>query len=355
MTKAEMTPRERILAAVHHEPTDRVPTDYWGVEEITQKLMVRCGVAHTMDLYDTMGIDKIIGVGAPLLSGQEDVWHITWRRVPLPGGMGWYDEPAAHPLADCDTIDSIEAHYTWPTTELFNYSAVRAQCKMIRQRGYAVEAGYISLTYIYELIRGTEQMLLDFAADPALAEHILMRINGFASEHARRLLEAADGLADFTQVTDDLGGQHGLILSPKMIDRYLGRYYEANIAAANAYGAVVFHHDDGAITPALDWIVEKGCRVLNPLQWHLPGWDLHALKRDYGQKLCFHGGIDNQHVLPFGSTEDVKAEVRACMDALYADRTGFILAPCHNAQAITPVENLMTLYAYAREYSAVTR
>lgn len=72
--------------------------------------------------------------------------------------------------------------------------------------------------------------------------------------------------------------------------------------------------------------------------------DLMVLKDNFGDRLCFHGGIDNQQVLPFGTVQDVEAEVRTCIEVLSRDRTGYILAPCHNVQAITPVENVVAMY-----------
>ena len=119
-----------------------------------------------------------------------------------------------------------------------------------------------------------------------------------------------------------------------------------------SYGAKVFHHDDGAMTDLIPWLLDKGMDILNPLQWHLPGWDLAQLKQKYGNEICFHGGIDNQLVLPFQGVAEVKKEVEDCINALYApNRTGYILAPCHNCQAFTPIENIITMYSHAREYS----
>jgi len=284
-------------------------------------------------------------------SGRNGEWDIEMQKIPLPDGSGYYDEPVSHPIGRYETIDEIEANYEWPTTDMFDYTKVKEQCAYYHSQGYAVEGGYISLTYFYEIVRGTEQMLMDFAADEKLAEYVLFKLNEFASAHVRKILEAADGLIDITQVTDDFGSQQGLMMSPEMIEHYLGKYYDENVAVAKSFGCKVFHHDDGAIQSFVPWIVEKGCEILNPLQWHLPGWDLNKLKADYGDKLCFHGGIDNQDVLAFRGPEEVKAEVRACIDALYTDKTGYILAPCHNIQAFTPIENILTMYEYAKDYS----
>ena len=346
--KNEMTSRERVLAAISHRPTDRLPVDYWGVPEITAKLMRLFGASDMLGLAKAMDIDKIMGAGPALKPGRANMWNVEMQRIPLPGGSGYYDEPVRFPIGGFETISEIEANYEWPTTDMYDYSDIRRQCRLYRDAGFAVECGYISMTYFYLTIRGTEQMLLDFAADEELADYILYKIGEFASAHTRRILEAADGLCDMTQVTDDFGAQAGLLMSEAMIERYVGKYYDANCALADEFGVKIFHHDDGAVASLIPWIAAKGCHILNPLQWKLLGWDLAAIKKDYGDRLCFHGGVDNQYVLPFGSEEDVRAEVRACVDALYGDRTGYILPPCHNIQAITPVENILTMYDCAR-------
>ena len=351
MKKPEMTSRERVLAAIKFEPTDRIPLDYWGVGEFTDKLMKYFNVSDMLDLAEVMDIDLIAGVGPSMIKkDRRGDWDIEEKVVLLPDGSGVYHEPVCFPIGDYDTIDEIEANYEWPTTEMFDYSNIKNDCKKIRDRGFAVQSGYISLTYFYSIIRGIEQMLADFAGDPELADYILFKINEFASAHTRKILEAGDGFIDISQVTDDFGSQHSLLMSPKMIKRYFEKYYDSNVAMVKEFGAYVFHHDDGAVMELVPWLIEKGCEILNPLQWHLPGWDLVKLKAEYGSKLCFHGGIDNQFVLPFGTVEDVKKEVRTCIEILYNNNTGYILAPCHNVQANTPLENVLTMYDFAKEY-----
>ena len=340
--KRQMTPRERVLASIRRQPVDRLPTDYWGVPEITQKLFAHTGARDMPGLAKALDMDKIMSVDARLVAERRNMWDIPMKRVPLPGGYGTYDEPLFHPIGHCGTIAEVEACYAFPTTDMFDYSGIAEECR--RFSGYAIEGGYISLTYFYEIIRGTENMCMDMVAEPELCAFIFERIQDFACAHARKILEAADGMIDITQVTDDFGTQSGLMFSPEMTERYLGAYYRKNIAMAKSFGAHVFHHDDGAMVAMLPWLAGLGIEVLNPLQWHLPGWDLAELKRTYGGRLCFHGGVDNQWILPFGTEEDVRNEVRACAEALFADRTGFIVAPCHNAQAMTPVQNLLALY-----------
>jgi len=346
---SEMTRKERVIAAFNIEPVDRAPTDFWGVPEITQKLMDHLGAKDDIELADKLGIDKIMVVEPPLITGRQNMWDVTYKKVPLGGGFGFYDEPKFFPIGHCKTIDEIESVYEWPRPDMYDYSAIGEQCE--RYKDFVIEGGYTALTYHYTIIRGIEQMMIDFACDPELAKYILMKIQEFCLEHSRRILEAGNGRIDYTQMTDDLGCQTGLMMSPEMIDEYLRDYYDQTISMIHSYRAKAFHHNDGAMTEIMPWLIERDIDILNPLQWHLPGWDLYEMKEKYGKRICFHGGIDNQYVLPFGSVGEVREEVRACLDALFSDRTGYILAPCHNIQAITPVENVIAMYEAARTFS----
>lgn len=96
-----------------------------------------------------------------------------------------------------------------------------------------------------------------------------------------------------------------------------------------------------------------GIDILNPVQWTCPGMDMAELKRDFGDQVCFHGAVDNQHVMPFGTPEDVRAEVRHCINALASDGTGYILAPCHNLQGHTPLANILAMYDEAWQYGTL--
>lgn len=343
-----MTHRERILNAINHKPVDRIPTDYWGVPEITEKLRGHFGVKTDLELFKKLDIDKIMGVYPKFLpKDRAGEWDIKSKIITLPGG-GQYSEPLGFPIGHCESIEEIEQCYTFPSVEMYDYSVIPGQIKAAE--GYAIEGGYISLSYFYSEIRGVEQMLTDLLAEPEIARYIIGRLQEFLHEHTRRILEAGDGKIDICQVTDDFGSQSSLLMSPGMIQEFFGDDYTKNINMIKSYGAAVFHHDDGAMSDLVPWLTDKGIQLLNPLQWHLPGWDLPRLKVDFGDKICFHGGVDNQFVLPFGSEEEVRAEVRSCMDILFKDHTGFILAPCHNVQSNTSAQNVLAMYDEAMKY-----
>ena len=204
--------------------------------------------------------------------------------------------------------------------------------------------------YYHNLLRGLETSLMDPHDDPEFSHGLIDRVCGFFFEHHLRMFEACEGLIDIAQVTDDYGSQAGPLISLATFREFYRPWLQRFIDLCHAFGIKVFHHDDGSIREFLPDLVAMGIDILNPVQHTCPGMEREGLKRDFGGKVCFHGGIDNQGILPFGTSADVRREVRRSIDALAPDGTGYILAPCHNLQAVSPVENIVAMYEEAFDY-----
>lgn len=342
-----------MLAAIAHQPVDRVPTDIWATPEVWEKLNRHFGSAQTA--LEQLHIDGMAGpvpryVGPPLPAMPEgetvNFWGMRSRRIQY--GTGAYDEQVFHPLAEAKTVDDLE-RYAWPRLDWFDLSAMPEVARQARER-QVIQCGYMAPFYYHNLLRGLEQSLVDPLDDPDFTHHLLGRITDFFYDHHRRIFEACDGLIDLAQVTDDYGNQTGLLIGLETFRTFYKPHLQRLIGLCREFGVRVFHHDDGAIRPLIPELVEMGIAVLNPVQWVCPGMELEGLKREFGKKICFHGGIDNQRILPFGTPEEVRAEVRHNIDALAADGTGYILAPCHNLQPVTPLENILAMYDEAWKY-----
>jgi uroporphyrinogen decarboxylase len=265
---------------------------------------------------------------------------------------GAYSEQITYPLAGAETIADLE-RYRWPDPDWYDYSALPAQ--VARCGGRAICCGYSAPFYYHNMLRGLEASLMDPVLRPEFTAHLVGRISDFFDEYSRRCFEALRGLADLAPGIDDFGSQHGLLISPRIFDRFYRAPHQRAIELAHAYGLSVFHHDDGDCRPILPRMVGLGIDILNPIQWRCGNWDLAALKAEYGRRICFHGGVDNQQTLPFGTPADVRAEVKGLVETLGCDGTGFIIAPCHNLQAVSPVENILALYEAAHEYGTIRR
>jgi uroporphyrinogen decarboxylase len=373
-----MNSRERILAAIRHQPFDRVPTDIWATVEVQEKLYDYLGVtagkgtrAHGIGLmggalsrdvdgifalYERLSIDGILAVSPPYVGPppkvdgeyHENEWGMGFR--PQRYATGIYDEQVVYPLAGAETLAELE-RYAWPNPDWYDYSALPGL--IARCGGRAICCGYTAPFYYHNLLRGLETSLMDPVLRPEFTHEVVRRISDFFTEYHRRCFEATRGLADVTQVTDDFGSQTGLMISPKVFETFYRAAVQRGINLAKSYGIHVFHHDDGDCRKLLPRLVEMGIEILNPVQWRCGNWDLDALKADYGDRLCFHSAVDNQQTLPFGSPEDVRAEVKRLIGALASDGTGFIIGPCHNLQAVSPMENILELYRSAHEYGAL--
>jgi uroporphyrinogen decarboxylase len=352
---APMTSRERMLAAMRHQPYDRVPTDIWCTPEVTRKLEAHFGPG--VDWRAALHLDGMGGIHVPYIGpalpalppGESaDFWGMRRRRIDY--GTGAYDEQYFHPLAACRTIDDLN-RYAWPSADWFDYSTLAAQGARARQT-QVVQCGYMAPLYYHNLLRGLEPSLMDPYDDPQFTHELVGRVSRFFLDYHRRVFAAAGGTIDVAQVTDDLGTQAGPLISLEVFRTFYRPPMQAMIDLCREFGITVMHHDDGAMRGFLPDLIEMGIQILNPIQWRCPGMEVEGLKQDFGGKLCFHGGIDNQETLPHGTPAQVRAEVRHMIDVLAADGTGYILAPCHNIQPVTPLENILALYDEAHRYGA---
>jgi len=256
-------------------------------------------------------------------------------------GAGSYDECASHPLADYQSVEEIEKNYAWPTADWFDFSVLPAQAKGWEE--YPVTGGGSEPFLIYKYLRGDQQAFLDLLTNPEIVHYCLGKMYGFCHEVTRRIFETLPETLTHTWVAEDMGSQEDLLYSPEQIREYFLPHMKRMIDLAHDAGVYVFHHSDGAVRRIIPDLIEVGVDVLDPIQWRCAGMEREGLKRDFGDELIFHGGVDNQQTLPFGTVEDVRREVIENLRIL-GSGGGYILGPCHNIQAVGPPENVVAMY-----------
>lgn len=350
-----MTPRERWLAVLAGDKPDRVPCDYWGTAEITERLRRDLGCAGEGELWQRLGVDKCIYLGPVHPAARErgwhlqslfSIWHVETQSVAYGDGIGDYQEDAFHPLAGAECVDDIET-FDWPRAEDFDVGALRRASE--EWEGYPILGATSEPFYLYCRLRGMETALEDLIARPEIAEAMLGRIFAFDAALIERVLVEAGDRVDLIYLAEDLGTQNSLLLSPVLFRRFLKPRMAALADLVHRYGKHVFHHDDGAIRALIPDLLEVGIDILNPVQWRCRGMDRAELAAEFGGRVVFHGGIDNQQTLPFGSPQDVHDEVKESIELLGGGR-GYIVAPCHNLQNNTPTENVVALYEAVRTF-----
>jgi len=343
MPRETMTPKERWLATLKRAKPDRIPMDYWATLEVDQKLMRHFGCDDIWDVYKRLHIDRPVivapaYVGPPRAEGAND-FGVIYRKVDY--GSGAYDEAAFCPLAKYSTPEEVESDYAWPQPDWYDYRSLAAQLK--GKEEYPVEGPWSEPFYIYKDMRGMEQSFLDLAENPEFVTYCLDKIFQYEYQRILRTLETLPGKVTYFLVGEDFGSQDDLMYSLRHIREYFLPHMKSLMKLVHGGGAFVITHSDGAVRKVLPDLIEIGMDVLNPVQWRCKGMDREGLKRDFGDTLMFHGAMDNQHTVPFGTPDEVCRQVRENIEILGAGG-GYIIAPCHNLQPITPVENILALY-----------
>ena len=348
MPEDKLTPRERWLAVLNHELPDRLPLDYWATDEADGKLRDYLGCKTQQEMLERLHIERPLTVagryvGPPLAEG-EDVFGCRFQ--PTGYGTGVYSECVYNPLADCESVEQIEAGYRWPSHDWWDYSHIPDE---VKGKGHLpVRGGGSEPFLIYKRLRGMQQAYMDLLEHPDIVHHCLDKLFDLAYESSRRVYEQIPGRVLISYVSEDLGGQESLLISLEHIREFLLPHMKRMMDLVHEAGAYVFHHSDGAVREVIPDMIEAGIDALNPLQWRCRGMDREGLKRDFGDRVALHGGVDNQYTLAFGTTDQVRREVLDNIRIL-GEGGGYILAPCHNIQSVSPPENIVTMYETAYE------
>ena len=356
-----MTPRERVLAILNRQPVDRIPVDLWHTPEVVAMLQAHFGVADEFAMWKALGLDKIVWdfmdyrtddgdrAGAQSGAGAESGGARTMWGVPLRGiqsGEAHYMEFGDAPLSGFDTPESLEDYPFWPRVERFDYDGATRLARRA-SADYAVIGPWVSFFEIYCQMRGLEQAMIDLIEGPEYVDAVLDRIESIQTEMMKRFFAQAARHLDLVFISDDIAGQSGLLISPAAWGQHLQPRLKRWCSLIHEHGLRVFYHTDGAARPLLGPILDCGVDVLNPIQHACPGMDCAELKRAFGDRVIFHGGVDNQFVLPRGTPDDVRRETRRCIETLGPGNEGFICCSCHNVQAGTPIENILAMVVEA--------
>jgi uroporphyrinogen decarboxylase len=344
-----MTPRERWLAAIDRRPADRVPTDFWSTEEVERSLVKHLRADSMEAVCERLHIDKPFAIEAryvgPPLDPGTDAYGCVTRWVEH--GTGGYDEVVHNPLADYETVEEIEANYTWPVADWWDVDDVSERLRAAGER--PVQIMMAGVYTDYTKLRGMEQAFIDFAMNHDIVEYCLGKMYALSEERTVRVLEAAERRVDVGWIFHDLGSQQAMLVSPATFRKLLLPGIARLAVVARQAGVRVCLHSDGAIREAIPDLLDAGVQVLNPIQWRCEGMDRRGLVEEFGDRVTFHGALDNQETLASNDEARVRAEVRENIDIL-AGRNGYILAPCHNAQPVTRPETIVAMYDEAYHY-----
>jgi len=349
-----MNHKERFLATINHRKSDRIPLDIMGFQKgILEGMKGALGVDSLEEVYRRLGLDF------------RTIWPSYQRRAPEEGPAGsnvdywgvmeamssetvthslpYGDSLTLRPLQKASSLRDVE-EYLWPDPTSFDYEVFVDKCK--KNREFVVQTGGGLLFCRVCSLAGMETTLINLLIQPRIVEAIVERITEFHCEAFRGYFVNASQFIDVFSFSDDVATDSGLFFSLRLWRKFFRKPLAKIFGVAKDFGLKIQYHCCGAMSELIPDLLEVGMDILEPCQFHLPGMEPKRLKREFGRDLTFFGGINTQQTLPFGTTEQVREEVRERID-IVGKKGGYILAPDHTVQLDVPVKNILAMYEEA--------
>jgi uroporphyrinogen decarboxylase len=354
--------RARFEKTVKHIKTDRPPLDLNGtpLTSYHEEFLKAFIKYHNMDALDVADAEEkimrhydidfrrvgyifkpptVLTDNSKMSQGEfTNCWGIKWQL------FGLYWEIVHNPLKDA-TFEEIKA-FPWPDAKDIDRNLIREETEKAKRlyydTDYVVVAGHPVYGY-FELgcwMFGFDDFLYRIAAEPETAEWFFENYHRYVTDVNELYYGSLGKYIHVTTSGDDFGMQNGPFISPDMFEEMVAPWYKKRIGQVKSMcNALFFHHSCGSVYKLLPHIIDMGVDILNPIQPGTADMEPEKLKGEFGDKLVFWGGIDEQNLLSKATVEEVKKEVRRVSDIL-SENGGYILASSHNVQPDVPVENI---------------
>jgi len=379
-----MTSRERVQKALSHQTPDRVPIDFGGFQTGIHRRAYEALTRHLGLREEISILDAVQQLARPseavlerfhvdtryiLSHGPEGfdgtirknrrngrLWHdltdefgVVWS---MPDDGGLYMDISHHPLATASIADL--ADYPWPNgSDATRFTGVRDHAQTLRRETpYALVTGISGVVNEYcWYLRGLERWFMDMIENPDFCAALLDRTLAYWMDYMTGFLGEIGDLVDVVMIGDDLTGQHGPLFSPAFYRNVVKPRQKKLVQHIKSLTtAKVWYHTCGNCVEYIPDLLDNGVDILNPVQTSAAGMDPTMLKQRFGRDLVFWGGgCDAQHILPFGTPEEVREQVRRNME-IFKPNGGYVFNSIHNVQADVPPENIVALFDAAYEY-----
>ncbi len=372
MTLSKLTPRLRFQRILSHQEADHVPLDLDGTgltgidPSVASKLKDLLGFqgdppgAYTRfdeRILQALGIDfrrvgELVAAGDRPVPGQQDRQVDMWGVVRRWTGQYW--DIVHSPLRGA-TLEDLKA-FPWPDpARWLDESKLEAHRQEARRLWEETEYVVVADHPVYGVLElalwmcGYDDFFMRLASEPDFVRRLFDKLFEMQKEFIRPYYQAVGEYIHLTTSGDDFGMQTGPFMSPAMFRKWVAPYFEERIAYTRQFTRAAFwHHSCGSVHALIPDLLNCGVEILNPIQPGAFHMEPERLKAGFGSRLCFHGGFDTQGVLPFGSREQIRAEVQRVMEALKPGG-GYIFSAAHNIQADVPAENVLEMYRAAQE------
>lgn len=330
-----MTSRERVVKTLNFQAPDRVPRDLW--HPLSLELFRKSELDRLLEKYprDFTLPDYTYGQssrakGEPGITDYVDSWGCFWR-VGEPGVAGEVKRPA---LLNWSDLDGYEM--PWEVLESADLSRVNRSCAETDKFVLVVFANETRPFERMQFLRGTENLFVDLA----YGTKELYKLREMLHEFYLREIEMwAETDIDAYSLDDDWGSQTSLLIPPALWREFFKPLYKDYCDILHAKGKYVFFHSDGNISSIFPDLIEIGVDAINAQIFCM---DLESIAESYAGKIAFWGELDQQTILPFGTTEEVRAAVRRVKNA-FCRSEGGVIAQC-SWNVIDPRENIEAVF-----------
>ena len=374
---ATMTHRERVLRALNHQEPDRVPLDLGGSRSSSLVVEAYEGLSRHLESQEPCFIfSKWLNIVHPseamlqrfdidtrsLSQGDPDNWQDIvfpdgsyqdeWGVVrSRPPGSLYYDLTKSPLAGDVDVADLEKFCWPDPHDPGRCRPLAEAAAHLHQETDYAVVLSMPGgIVHQAQFLRGFEDWFADLIANPRFFAALMEKLADLWIEMAKDELDAVGDNVDICFLGDDLAFQDGPMMSMDLYRKMIKPHHKRLFSYIKSRtSAKIAYHTCGSVVHLLPDLIEMGVDALNPVQVSAKGMDSKRLKREFGKDMSFWGAIDTQRVLPFGTPQDVAAEVKRRIDDL-GPAGGYMLCAVHNVQADVSPENICAMYDTAREY-----
>jgi len=331
------TSRERVWASIRHHQPDRVPYYFSFTQAAARKLEAYYG---TTDLDVFLDNDMVrYSIRRPALLDEvrpgffRDEFGVIWNRT-VDKDIG---VPEDYPLKR-RSLDG----YTFPDPhDPRRYAELPAFIEAHPHRFRFISYGFTLFERAWTLC-GMPELMMDMLEAPEWVDELLDGLMAFNMGALQELLTYdVDGFL----FGDDWGHQQGLLFSPRLWRRFFKPRLARLFSTVKQVGKVAFVHSCGKVQELFPDLIEIGLDVFNPFQPDV--MDVYEIKREFGDRLAFYGGMSVQRTLPHGTPQEIRVEAHRLMEKI-GRGGGFIIAPSHHMPGDIPVENMVAFIEAVR-------
>ena len=335
------------MRAVEHKKVDKIPISFDISGDAERGVLKYFGAKDLAQLYEKSGVEafsvwtwpsvqpKYVGPPRPHVTAYDaSMAYGCWGKVPE------HVYPLEHAGLD---------EYIFPKVEDFDFSSVKRELQVVKQMDMTTASGHAGCGWLHHVQMSSYNQVFYQVMDDAFMRDYMALNEKFYLDYFTALFANAGGEIDIIRADEDVGGQEALLISPALWRKWYKPLWEKVFALCKANGAKIWLHSCGYCYPLVEDFIEMGADILNPLPPYVKDGDPAKMKREFGARLAFDGGVDQINVIMRGTPDDVIRETKLRLPQL-SPGSGYLAGPSQVFMGNTPVENVIAFIKTVLDY-----